>query len=266
MIGHEQALPGEGLPRHDAEREDVRATIDVLGAQLLWRAIRELPLDLSGVGLRGTKERPRDAEVGDARASVDADEDVLRRDVAVDDLEGLAHGSDGVVSGVESLRGLSDELDAHGDRHRPPHLGGLLDDAAEGDAHHQLHRDVESTLRVPTEVERLHHVGTRDVRGEPRFIEEHGDEIFVLGERRQHPLDRDELLEARFAGRARRIHLGHASRRDAEEHFVASHGPRRTVDPESTRHGRQTSRPPRILAFRGRRRLRATAEADSSSG
>ena len=46
----EQALPGEHLLEHDADREDVGAVVDLLAARRLGRQVAELALDHAGVG------------------------------------------------------------------------------------------------------------------------------------------------------------------------------------------------------------------------
>src|SRR6185312_153837 len=90
-VALEEAPAREHLPENDAGREDVRPPVDVLvAARLLRRHVRELALELPGARRRELARGARHAEVAQARATVHADEDVLRRDVAMDDAERVA--------------------------------------------------------------------------------------------------------------------------------------------------------------------------------
>jgi hypothetical protein len=57
---------------------------------LLWREVRQLALELASACLLQAPERFGDAKVEDARDAVATNQNVLRRYVAVDDLERLA--------------------------------------------------------------------------------------------------------------------------------------------------------------------------------
>ncbi len=59
-----------------------------------------------------------------------------------------------------------------------------------------------------------------ELRGELRLVDEHGDEVGVVGEVRQDLLDRDRLLEALDAPHARLPDLGHAADGDPLEQRV----------------------------------------------
>ncbi len=61
----EEALAGGQLPEHDAEREDVGATVDRLAAHLLRRHVRELALERAGARVGHARAELRDAEVDD---------------------------------------------------------------------------------------------------------------------------------------------------------------------------------------------------------
>ena len=67
-----------------------RRSMSLRALRLLGRHVRELALELPGARRRQLARRARDAEVAEARAAVDADQHVLRRDVAVHDAERLA--------------------------------------------------------------------------------------------------------------------------------------------------------------------------------
>jgi len=90
------------------------APVDLARAlRLLGRHIRELALELPRARGRQLARRARDAEVAEARAPVDSDEDVLRRDVAVDDAERLAVVVLELVGGVEPREHVDDDAEPH---------------------------------------------------------------------------------------------------------------------------------------------------------
>ena len=67
----------------------------------------------------------------------------------------------------------------------------------------------------------------REPRRDAGLVEQHGDEVRVLGQVRQQPLDDDQLLEAAGAGLARDEQLSHAARRQlAQERVLAECGAR----------------------------------------
>ena len=83
-VAVERHRPGEHLVEDDADRVDVGLRADRVALRLLGREV-----------LRGAQDRPRlrhvrrarpgDAEVGDLRAVLGVDDDVVRLEVAVDD-------------------------------------------------------------------------------------------------------------------------------------------------------------------------------------
>ena len=162
---------------------------------LLRREVRDLALDL----LRPRDGQPRGraghAEVGEAGAAVGADEDVLRRAVAVDQAEGLALGVGELVRRVEA--GERVEQDAERDRRREQ--GATLERAhrepGERVALDELHHQKVAGLAHP-HLEDGDHVRVVDARGEPRFVEEHLDELLLAREVRVELLDGDEAREA----------------------------------------------------------------------
>ena len=99
----EEALVGRELPEHDAEREDVGRAIDLGAAHLLGRHVRELALERARARRREPVGDLGDAEVDDLRVAVVGDEEVVRRDVAVDEAEELAVLAAQLVRRVQAL-------------------------------------------------------------------------------------------------------------------------------------------------------------------
>src|SRR5262249_33570891 len=81
VVGLEEAAPREKLPHDDAGRVDVDLVRDRLAEELLGRHVGVLAAYLARPRRLELPERLRDAEVDDARNAIDADEDVLRRQV-----------------------------------------------------------------------------------------------------------------------------------------------------------------------------------------
>src|SRR5262249_23511508 len=86
----------------------------------------------------------------------------------------------------------------------------------------------------------LTHVGVRDLRGDARLIEEHGDEALVLGVLRKDPFEHEVFLESRHAGQPRQEDLGHASDGEPREERILAEGAGERRDlsarPRATRH------------------------------
>jgi hypothetical protein len=85
----EEALQARALVEHDAEREEVGARVDLSADDLLGRHVARLSADGADVALVVLDRRARDAEVREAHGAVGVEQDVVRRDVAVDQLERL---------------------------------------------------------------------------------------------------------------------------------------------------------------------------------
>ncbi|MFO0712315.1 MAG: hypothetical protein U0353_20865 [Sandaracinus sp.] len=220
---------GEQLVEHDAGREDVAAVIHRIAPRLLGAHVVVLALDHAGFGLRRAGRRLRDAEVHDLHLARGADEHVLRRDVAVDDVERLPGVRVALAMGVvEAVAHLGDHEGRDVDGDRLLELRAATHDAVGVRALDELHRDVVGVLDLP-EIEGLRDVHVREEHRDLGLLHEHLREVLVLGEARVDHLERDELLEARHAPGLRDVHLGHAAHGDAPQQCVVSEGLREIV-------------------------------------
>ena len=84
-----------------------------------------------------------------------------------------------------------------------------------------LHRDEVLAVRARELVDARDVAVAQDAR-DLRLVDEHLDEVVVLGEVREHALDRDEVGVAVSVERLRAIDLRHATERDAIEQVVAT--------------------------------------------
>ena len=85
-----ERLAGERLEDANAQREDVEPMIGLARRALLGRHVGELALDDTGLGLVRTVVGLRDSEVEQLHGAGVGDHDVVRRHVAVDDVERLS--------------------------------------------------------------------------------------------------------------------------------------------------------------------------------
>ena len=98
-------------------------------------------------------------------------------------------------------------------------LLSVLDDALQVGAVDELHDD-EVGVVADADVEHLNAVRVREVRADARLVEEHPDELLLLGQVRENALDGDELLEALESRALGAEHLGHTAGGDALENLV----------------------------------------------
>ena len=116
----ERVHPRHALVQDDPEGEEIAPRVDHLAARLFGAHVPELALELSRVrvGERAVLDRAArlgDSEVGDLHLPFEAQEDVLRAHVAVDDVERAKLLVAPAVGVVEPLGHLGGDEDAHVD-------------------------------------------------------------------------------------------------------------------------------------------------------
>ena len=189
-------------------------------ARLLGRHVRELALELPGARRRQARRGARDAEVGDARGAVDADQDVLRRDVAVDEVEQLVVVVPELVRGVQAGERVEHDADDDGHRNALAARRGARQEARQRVALDVLHHEVVAAV-AGADLEDGDDVRMVDRRREARLVEEHLDELLLAREVRVQALDGDEALEAADAEDAAQENGGHAAGRELGDELVA---------------------------------------------
>jgi hypothetical protein len=218
LVG-EEALAEAQLPEDDPEREDVRAAIERLTSALLRRHVGDLPLQRAhGVDLR-LRGRLGDPEVDDLDGAVVADDDVRRRDVAVDDVERPAVGGLLLVRVVEAGGGVDDDVDQVLEREPGPGLVRRADQPPEVLPPDVLHGEEVGPV-VLADVVDLDDVRVVERRREAGLAEEHLDQALVVGVLLEHALERDELLEAVDRDRPGDEQLRHPAGAEAVEELV----------------------------------------------
>src|SRR3712207_495041 len=177
-----------------------RRALRLLGRQVLGGAHDR-------AGLRHVRRaRARDAEVGDLRAPLGVDDDVVRLEVAVD------HAA--LVGEARGAQHLDDEVD-RADRVQRRLVGGDLLERAPLQV---LHRDVRRPVPLAA-VEDADDVGVLQPGGARRLAAEALHELLVLGEAPMQELERDVAPEL-LVDRA--VDVGHPARPDAVLDAVAA--------------------------------------------
>ena len=215
-LGLEEPPAGEHFPQADAHREHVRAAVDFLGPSLLGRHVRDLALELARPGHREARGGPGDAEIRDAGDAVDADQDVVRRHVAVHDLERPPLVVGPFVSGVEPGERVEHDAHGHAGRDGLLLLRGAVEEVPGRVPLDVLHDEVVASVGR-ADLEDGDDVGVMDPRRQARFVEEHLDELGVPRQVLVQPLDRVEPLEAPRPAEAREKDRPHSPARELSD-------------------------------------------------
>ncbi len=222
-VALEEAAPGAQLPQHHAEGVQVDAGVAGVSVGHLGRDVAGLGEDHAGHRVAAAVQPARGAEVDDLALAPVADHHVLRRQIAVDDGQGLARGIEPLVDVGEGLR----DQRPHGHRLGP--ADGLADlegagaHVAEAAALDVLDHGVGlAAAIVEGGVEHLGHARVLELRLHPRLVEEAGDEAGILGVLAADDLDDDGPLGALDAGGGGQEHLAHPAARQALEEEVAA--------------------------------------------
>ncbi len=225
--GAVEAAPREQLPQDDAGREDVRAVIDVLAARVLRAHVAGLSADGLVVEI-ARRVGARDAEIADLHLALEADEDVRRGDVAVNELA--------AVRVVEAAQRLHHHQERELDGQRDAKVRAPAAELAEIEALHVLHRD-EKAARVAPEILDGDDVGVREARCELRLVDEHRREHGVVGVLREDLLDDDAAAPAEIGLDARQVDVRHAPATHVIEEQVTAEARRERTRPEGRRPG-----------------------------
>ena len=177
-----------------------------MAAELLRRHVRQLALHRSIAGRLQAHGGLGDAEVEHAPDSIDADHDVLRRHIAVHDIERLPRFVLGLVRGMQSVQHVRHDGVDDARRNR---LVLQAKEARERLAVHVLHHQKKLAVGVH-DIERLHDVGVLDARREPCLVEKHGDKIGISAQLAVQALDGDSPRKAARSHEPTQVHGRHA--------------------------------------------------------
>ena len=156
-------------------------------------------------------------EVDDLHHAGVREDHVLRRDVPVDEAERRAI----VVGELVRVVQPGEHLDEHAQVHREQAARSWspLRTWLNGAAVEELHGH-EVALAVLPDLVRLHHVGVGEPRGDAGLVEEHAEDLGIVGEALADLLDDHDLVEARGAAHPRQVDVGHAALPEVGEDAV----------------------------------------------
>ena len=219
VVPGEELLPRERLPEHHAQRPEVRPGVDRRRPDLLRGHVRDLALDLPGGGQPGLGAALRDAEVEELHPAVAGDENVVRRHVAMHQLERAPVAGPRPVRVPEASRCTGDDGHAHRGAEVLPARHALLQQAQQVCALEALHDDDRQAADL-ADLEHLHDVRVPELRRDARLLPEHLQEPVVLRQVRQHALQHHDLRGPVVGGLPRQEHFGHAAARKLPEDLV----------------------------------------------
>lgn len=110
----EQPPAYQRFPEHHARCVYVGAAIERLAEDLFGRHVSRFTLDLARARPRGARFGLGDSKIGDSRDAVQTDQQILRRDVAVNQSEGLPVVVTQFMSGVQTRECVDDNAKQQG--------------------------------------------------------------------------------------------------------------------------------------------------------
>ncbi len=183
----------------------------------------------------------------------------------MNDAEGRAVFRRRSMSRVKTMKRASRDARCDADRRMRAALPAAPNQRADGLPRDILHDD-EKLAGFVDDVECSDHVGMLDARSEARFVEEHLDELRILGVRCEEPFDRDDTRESSGSELLREHDRRHATRPDLLEKCIAPHDERGGSTPALTRLPLEQPDPrSSSTAATGSTRSSATAAANRGS-
>ncbi len=216
-----------GSLRDDAaEGEDVRLRADRIAGGLLRRHVARLPLRPRGrIGHLGAAARARDAEVAQVDAAAAREQHVVRRDVAVDEVEGVAVAVARRVRRVQRPRHLRADVRGQCFRHQLVPAARDLERAPQRAAVHELqHEDGAFPLRFQV-IEGGHDARVVEEPDQARFVRQHGGDPRVPPPLRRQHLDDHPAAERSGPLQLGQPDLAHAAQPEPLDEHVAPADP-----------------------------------------
>jgi hypothetical protein len=214
-----EAFEGEEFVEDDAEGEDIAATVELATADLLGAHVAEFSFQdtyLSGarfpMGLR-------DAEVDQLDLAFVAYQNILRAYVAVDDAQFLTLLVALVVRIVKPLTETHYEVTNHRNAKFFIKFNGVIVDRLQVAPRHILKGNKIAFIDL-TEIKNLSDVGVVKLNRDLGLIDKHVNKFFILRDRREDSLDRDEALETLNTKRLGFEDLSHAARVDLFKQII----------------------------------------------
>jgi hypothetical protein len=186
-----KTLPREELPEHDTHPVEIGATVGA-AIELLGSHIAKLPLDRADDGRLGAPRRPCDTEIGETSDPIDADQDVVRGHVTMNDLEPDPIVTRGFVSRVQPGKQVARDRDDDVEWKARPLLRGSGGHGREVHSFDPLHDQERALAALRDEVDHLDDVLVADTRNEARFVGQRRGARGIVGHEIVQTLDRNE--------------------------------------------------------------------------
>ena len=194
--GWPAATTSDGFPKHHADRVEITASVDLVASGLLGGHVGQLAFDDTRGGVHRRGGRLGNTEVEQLDLPVISHENILRRNVAMHDGERSSVVVDQTVGILKALEHIEQNAGMQRELERRPVLAKLGQGGVQRDAIEILHRH-QVAERIHPDIVGLNDVRVIEARREPRFVEEHLNEIGIDGELGAELLDDRELAETR---------------------------------------------------------------------
>lgn len=188
-----ETTSGKRLVEHNAEGKKVRPVIDGTKRELLGAHVARLALEDPNGGFGLASNGFDDAEVRELHGSVPSDQNVLRRDVAVDQIEGSTTWISGFVGGAKSASDV--EQNPHHRLQGEQLASRPFDERREGQPVDVLH-DHEGPLGILSDIKHGDDVLVSKEACDPRLFAEHRGGPRIVPEGAEDALAGKETFKA----------------------------------------------------------------------
>jgi len=221
VVSLEHAAARDQFIQENPGGEDVGPEVDHLSRRLFGRHVGDFSLDHPHLGDRALAGRLGDPEIDDLHIPLVGEEDVLGRDVPMDDVQGFSLEVLQLVRVIEPGAHLGDQVQGVFEADRGSLLLRFRVDRPQILPEEKLHRD-EVRIFHRAEVVDLDDVLVIQEGGQLRLVDEGGDELLLVREVGKDLLDGDELLEPLDADDLRPVQLGHPARSEFFDQEILS--------------------------------------------
>ena len=229
VSARKRGAAGQEQIQGSADGEHVGAGVDGLAQNGFGRDITKLAFDLARLRLDEVVRGFGDAEVDDLHLPFESDQDVFGGHVAVNEVQAFSAFALEAVGVIKPCTGIGDDAGGDVERDRFVVRSTGASDLQHIAAVEVLHRQ-KPILAPPlgrrpglvSEVEDLHHVGVVDHLGETGLVDEHADEVAVVGEVGPHAFDDDEFLSSDGSDLTREIDFSHSALGELARNGIAA--------------------------------------------
>lgn len=211
---NKEAFAGEHLVKKDARAKDIGPSVDGFAHDLFGGHVAEFSFEDAGFGVAAFGGSFGDPKVDDFDLSFVGDDDILRGDIAVNDIEIALGEIFASVCVVETFADFGDDVNDKRDRESFFDVSRAIDQAADIASVDVFHRDKEGFTDATQFVD-LGDIGMMERDGDTRFVDEHIGEFGIACEVGEDAFDGDESFNPFEAGDFGAKHFGHSAHVEA---------------------------------------------------